>query len=155
MYLTNMKKIILIVVVFITMCGSVFSQEIGVRFGNISGGNVAIDGIFGTSKFSRIHADISFGNGVGVDALWDFIYRPVSGEAFNWYLGAGPYTFIGDPFILGVAGEAGLEYRFNKVPLAIGIDWRPGLSIVETTDFHFDVFGVNVRYVFGTNGGKR
>jgi hypothetical protein len=145
-----MKKTLLAAIISFALIGFVNSQELGVRFGNISGGPVAIDGVFGTSDFSRIHADISFGNGgVGLDALWDFIYRPLSGEAFNWYLGAGPYTWIDDPFWLGVAAEAGLEYRFNSVPIALGIDWRPRLSIIEETDFHWEGFGLNARFVFG------
>lgn len=63
------------------------AQELGVRFGDVSGGSVAVDGVFSTSKFSRIHADVSFGNGAGIDILWDFLYRPLPGEAFNWYVG--------------------------------------------------------------------
>lgn len=144
-----MKKIILIIAVVFATYGYSFAQELGVRFGNVSAGNVAVDGVFGTSKFTRIHADVSFGSGVGIDVLWDFLYRPIGGEAFNWYLGAGPYMQIDDPFWLGVAGEVGLEYRFNQVPIAIGADWRPALSIIETTDFHIGGFGVNVRFIFG------
>lgn len=144
-----MKKVVLIFAFVLATCGYTFAQEIGIRAGVISGGHVAIDGVFGTSKFSRIHADVSFGHGMGIDLLWDFLYRPIGGEAFNWYVGAGPYTQIADPFYLGVAGEIGIEYRFNGIPLAIGADWRPALSIIETTDFYFDVFGVNIRYVFG------
>jgi hypothetical protein len=144
-----MKKIVLVIAVVFVTCSYSFGQEVGLRFGNISAGNVAIDGIFSTSKFTRIHADVSFGHGVGVDVLWDFLYRPVGGEAFNWYLGAGPYIQIADPFWLGVVGEAGLEYRFNQVPIAIGLDWRPTVSIIESTNFYADVFGFNVRYVFG------
>ena len=143
------RKSLIVAVLFIFAGLSVYSQELGVRFGNISGGHVAVDGVFSVSKFSRVHADVSFGNGVGVDALWDFLYKPLKGEAFNWYLGAGPYVWIDDPFWLGAAGEAGIEYHFNGAPVAIGIDWRPYLSIIETTDFHFDSFGLNVRYVFG------
>jgi hypothetical protein len=144
-----MKKIIVIVALVLSTCGYSFAQELGVRFGNISGGNVAVDVIFNTTKFSRIHSDVSFGNGVGVDVLWDFLYRPIGGEAFNWYVGAGPYIQIADPFWLGVAGEVGIEYRFNQVPIVIGADWRPALSIVEVTDFHTEVFGINVRFAFG------
>ena len=125
------------------------AQEVGIRLGNVSAGNVAIDGIINTSKFSRIHADFSVGNGVGIDALWDFIYQPLGEEAFNWYVGAGPYMQIDDPFWFGVAGEIGLEYRFKGAPVAIGVDWRPKLSIVESTDLHFEGFGFNLRYVFG------
>jgi len=125
------------------------AQELGIRLGNVSEGNVAVDGAFNIAKYNRIHADISFGNGVGIDVLWDFIYRPLGEEAFNWYLGAGPYIQIDDPFWFGVAGEIGLEYRFKGVPLALGADWRPKLSIVEATDLHFEEFGFNIRYVFG------
>lgn len=130
------------------MFTSSFGQEIGVRFGDISGGNVAIDAIFSTSDFSRIHADVSFGSGVGIDLIWDFLYRPLGEEAFNWYLGVGPYAFLGEPFQLGAIGEIGLEYHFNSVPLAIGADWRPYLRIIDETDFGWAGFGLNVRYVF-------
>jgi hypothetical protein len=144
-----MKKIILILAMTLAIGGYSFAQEVGVRFGNISGGNVAIDAMLGTSRYSRIHTDISFGNGVGIDLLWDFLYRPLKGEAFNWYVGAGPYTQIVDPFMLGVVAEAGLEYRFNKVPIALGLDYRPQLSIITSTDFSWGGFGFNARYVFG------
>ncbi|MCK5730894.1 MAG: hypothetical protein KAH68_07460 [Draconibacterium sp.] len=154
-----MKKLLLIVAVIIASYSYGSAQEVGVRFGDVSGGNVAIDGIFGTGDFNRIHADVSFGNGVGIDVLWDFLYRPLGGEAFNWYAGVGPYIMIGDGnngddnndgnFDLGVAGEVGLEYRFNSVPIALGVDWRPMLEIVDNTDFHAGGFGLNVRYVFG------
>jgi hypothetical protein len=145
-----MKKIFLVVITSFVMYTVSNAQELGVRFGNVSAGNVAIDGMFSVSKFSRMHADVSFGNGgVGADLLWDFLYRPLGGEALNWYLGAGAYINIDNPFLFGAAFEAGLEYRFKEVPIAIGMDWRPTLSIVETTDFHVEGFGLNVRYVFG------
>ncbi|MCU0377914.1 MAG: hypothetical protein MUC78_06595 [Bacteroidales bacterium] len=146
-----MKKTLLIAVFSLLFIGISSAQEIGVRFGNVSGGPVAVDAVFGLGEFSRIHADVSFGDGgVGIDALWDFLYRPLGGEAFNWYLGAGPYVNIDDPFWLGVAAEAGLEYRFNSVPIALGADWRPRLSLIEETDFHWGGFGVNVRFIFGS-----
>jgi len=127
------------------------AQEIGVRLGDVSGGNVAIDAIFSTGQFNRIHADVSFGDGLAVDLIWDFIYRPLGEEPFLWYVGVGPYAVLGDPFWLGAAGEIGIEYRFETVPIIIGADWRPSLSIVEETDLHFNGFGVNVRYYFGEN----
>jgi len=143
-----MKKALFITLLSISFLSFAGAQELGIRFGSVTAGNVAIDGIFSTGKFSRLHADLSFGSGVGADLLWDFIYKPLGKEPINWYLGAGPYMQIDDPFWFGVAGEAGLEYRFNSVPLAIGLDWRPRLSIVEITDFHAEGFGFNVRYVF-------
>lgn len=145
-----MKRLILILTIVLSTVSLSNAQELGVRFGNLSAGNVAIDGIFGTGQFSRIHADVSFGGGgVGIDALWDFLYRPLGGEAFNWYVGAGPYTFIGDDFHFGIIGEVGLEYRFQTVPIALGFDWRPYFQIVDNTHFGAEGFGLNVRWVFG------
>ena len=145
------KSIQKLLLVTIILAGSVLvsnAQELGVRFGDVSGGNLAIDGIFSTGEFSRIHADVSFGDGFGIDALWDFLYRPLGGEAFNWYAGVGPYIWVNDPFWFGAVGELGLEYQFNSIPISISLDWRPALS-VEETDFYFEGFGLNIRYVFG------
>jgi len=76
------------------------------------------------------------------------LYRLLGEEAFNWYVGAGPYTFIGSDFKLGAVGEVGLEYHFKGVPLAIGADWRPYLQIIDNTSFGADSFGLNVRFCF-------
>lgn len=145
----TMVKFIAVLAIAISSVITANAQELGVRFGDVSAGAVAIDGIFSTGEFSRVHADVSFGDGVGIDLIWDFLYRPLSGEAFNWYVGVGPYIWIDDPFWLGAVGEIGLEYRFNGIPIALGADWRPALSIVEETKFHGKGFGVNIRYIFG------
>ncbi len=146
-----MKKLLLILSILFALITVSTAQELGVRFGDVSGGNVAVDGVFALGSWSRVHADVSFGDGVGIDALWDFIYQPLGGEAFYWYAGVGAFTFLGDPFQLGVAGELGLEYKFNNAPITLSIDWRPYLRIIDNTDFHAGSFGLNVRYVFNSN----
>lgn len=142
-------KNLFVVVAFLSFGYFANAQEVGIRFGDVTGNNdVAVDAVFSTGQFSRIHADVSFGDGVGVEALWDFLYKPLGGEAFNWYLGVGPSAYFGDDFLLGVSGEAGLEYHFKGAPIALGVDWRPTFWIVEDTDFHAGGFGINARYVF-------
>jgi len=143
----KMKKLLSVLIVVVVFSGITHAQELGLRFGDIVGNNVAIDGVFAFSG-QRIHADVSFGDGVGVEALADFIIKPLSGEAFFYYIGAGAFAWLGDPFQLGISGELGLEYRFNTVPLALGLDWRPSFRIIDDTDFHADRFGFNIRYVF-------
>jgi hypothetical protein len=143
-----MKKLIGILA-FVAVCSAAQAQELGVRFGDVLGNDVAVDALFSAGKFSRIHADVSFGSGVGVEALWDFLYRPLGGEAFSWYAGFGPSMLINDPFFFGVSGEAGLSYTFNNVPISLSADWRPTFYIVSDTDFHAGGFGINARYVFG------
>ena len=145
-----MKKILLAVAVTTLMSVSAaYGQELGIRFGNALGNNnsVAVDGVFALGQFSRIHADVSFGNGVALEALWDFLYRPIPNSPINWYVGVGPSLYLSNPFALGASGEIGLEYRFKEIPMAIGLDYRPTFVIVEKTDF-VNSFGLNIRYVF-------
>ncbi|MBL7849823.1 MAG: outer membrane insertion C- signal [Cyclobacteriaceae bacterium] len=125
------------------------AQELGIRFGDAlaNKSSVAIDGVFALGKFSRIHADVAFGNGVAVEALWDFLYRPIPDSPVNWYVGVGPALYLSSPFALGASGEVGVEYRFKEVPIAIGLDYRPTFVLIETTAF-VNSFGLNVRYVF-------
>lgn len=144
-----MKRLILVIVIaFVGASYSAQAQELGARFGDVLGNNVAVDALFSAGEFSRIHADVSFGSGVGVEALWDFVYRPLGGEAFYWYVGVGPSMLIDDPFLLGASGEIGLSYTFNGAPISLSADWRPTFYIIEDTDFHAGGFGFNVRYVF-------
>ncbi|MBC2844775.1 outer membrane insertion C- signal [Winogradskyella flava] len=122
------------------------AQEIGVRFGEVTGNNIAVDGVFEFDG-SRIHANVSFGDGLGLDALYDFIYESLEDELY-WYAGVGASTFIEDDFNLGVSGEIGLEYQFDSAPIVIGFDYRPTFWIIDDTSFKWDGFGVNVRYRF-------
>jgi hypothetical protein len=142
-----MRKILIIAV--LVFGGLQFSgaQELGVRFGNVVGNYAAVDLVW-AFKAGRIHADASFGDGVGAEALYDFLFGPLGDDNLHYYVGLGAFTWIGDPFGLGISGEAGLEYRFQSVPLALGLDWRPAFQIIDNTDFHVDRFGLNLRYVF-------
>ena len=144
-----MKKALLLISSIITLT-QVSAQEIGIRFGSGLGNNVAIDGIFSIGEYSRVHTDLTFSNnGLGAAALWNFSFEPINDfPDLHWYLGAGPYTVIGDDFDLGVAGEIGIEYQFLNIPLILGIDYRPGLEIIDHTKFYANRFGLNVRYQF-------
>lgn len=140
-----MKKLI-IFCALISACSYLSAQEIGVRFGEISGSNtVAVDGVFDFNG-ERIHANVSFGDDLGIDALWNFVYESLPVESLNWYAGVGPSAVLGDDFFLGVSGEIGLEYVFDEVPITVGLDYRPTFWIVEDTDFEWGGFGLNIRY---------
>lgn len=86
---------------------------------------------------------------MGIDALWNPLYRPVSGSNFNWYAGFGPSFFLGGPFAFGIAGEIGIEYAFSEIPIVIGADRRPNFRIVEDTNFLADQFGLDIRWKSG------
>ncbi len=142
----NMKRKIAFFTALSLFTLTINAQELGLRFGDVTGGNVAIDAVLDMGEFTRVHADVSFGNGVGVDLLWDFIYQPLGNEELHWYAGFGAFTFVGSPFALGAIGEIGLEYRFKELPLVIGTDWRPFFRLIDNTDLGFSTFGVNLRW---------
>lgn len=149
-----LRKIVLLASLMGALTFSSKSQELGIRFGDALGNNVAVDGVFSVAEFSRVHANVSFGNGIGIEALYDFYYRPVGDvQGLDWYVGAGPSLFLGDNYFgLGISGEVGIEYHFNEalgVPIALGLDWRPTVLLIEDTDFYAGGFGLNIRYVFG------
>ncbi len=140
---------VLFVCVFLAF--SAQAQELGIRWGSVATNDVAVDAIVSLGDYSRIHVDASFGNGVGLDALLDFLYKPVLGDdALYWYVGAGASTFLGDPFLLGASGELGLQYTFD-FPMSLSADWRPTFWIVKEEfidGFEANSFGINIRYVF-------
>ncbi|RAI95192.1 outer membrane insertion C- signal [Algoriphagus yeomjeoni] len=139
---------ILTLVLFFGVAASLESnaQEVGIRFGDFYGNNVAIDGVFALGEFSRIHADVSFGgNGLGIDALWNPIYDDIPDTDLQWYAGFGPAIYLADNFRFGAAGEVGAEYAFSEVPITIGLDFRPYLFLIEETEFRAG-FGLNVRW---------
>jgi len=147
----TMKKIALLIVLTFSLVAMSGAQEIGARFGQTIAGHVAVDAVFSLGQFSRVHADVSFGSGgVSVEALWNPLYRQLGkNEALHWYVGVGPYLFLGSPFGLGILGEIGLEYHFKDAPIAVGADWRPAFRLIEDTDFLVEGFGFNIRYVIG------
>ena len=100
-----MKKLIVLSAIFFTSLSVASAQELGIRFGDVLGNDVAIDGIFALGEFSRLHADVSFGNDVGIEVLYDFFYKPLGDtQGLNWYIGVGPSLYLSDPVFLGASG---------------------------------------------------
>ncbi|MGA9270435.1 MAG: hypothetical protein WBV45_07425 [Lutimonas sp.] len=142
-----MKKIVLLLLV-LACCAQLEAQEVGLRFGDMDGNNIAIDAVV-PIKNTRIHTSVSFGDNVGLDVLYDFVVAPVFKKSgFNYYAGIGLTSLFASDFKLGVMGELGFEYRFRSVPLVAGLDYRPAVIVVDKMDFVYANFGFNFRYVF-------
>lgn len=141
----NLFLILLLAGLFLSSI-STYAQELGLRFGHINGNNVALDGIFSTGEFSRVHGNLSFGQkGLGLDALWNPIYDNIPDTKLNWYAGFGPSVYLSEDFRFGGAGELGIGYAFSEVPITISLDFRPYLFLVEVTEFRAG-FGLNARW---------
>lgn len=133
---------------FLTLGISLQAQEVGLRFGDMDGNNIAIDATIPV-KDKRIHASVSFGDNVGIDAIYDFAVNPVfNNSGFYYYTGIGLTSLFASDFKLGVMGELGFEYKFRSVPIAAGLDYRPAVIVLDKMDFVYANFGFNFRYIF-------
>jgi hypothetical protein len=141
-----MQKIVLVCLMFFAYHLS--AQEIGVRFGDMYGNNIALDATLPINN-KRIHATVSFGSNVGVDAIYDFAVASMfRSPDLRYYAGIGVTTLFASEFKLGVMGEVGIEYGFPRTPLTVGLDYRPAIMIIEKMDFIYGNFGLNLRYRF-------
>ncbi len=133
---------------FLFLALNLEAQEIGVRFGDMDGNNIAIDAVI-PIKANRIHTSMSFGDNVGLDLIYDFAVNPVFGNSgFYYYAGIGLTSLFASEFKLGVMGELGFEYQFRSIPIAAGLDYRPAVIVVDSMDFVYANFGFNFRYRF-------
>jgi len=141
----EMKKIVLLLFL-ITL--QINAQEIGLKLGNFANNNISIDGTLNFNDATRLHGDITFGNGVETNLVYDFkIHKlEIQNSKLQYYIGTGIHTYLSNEFLLGINGEAGIEYLFKQTPITIGIDWRPQLNIITKTSIDIFEFGFNIRY---------
>ncbi len=147
----SFTKLLIAIIILAASALTSNAQEVGVRGGNLCGGNIGITGAFQTGEFNRVHTSLSVGESIGLDLLWDFLYLPMLDETFYLYTGVGPYALFEKPLIYGATAEIGLEYHFDSVPIVLGLDWRPTYAIKDeindTDEFQPSGFGFSIRYV--------
>jgi hypothetical protein len=93
-----------------------------------------------------------------LDNLWLFVGGGLHAGFVKWY--DDPYNnehpdeyYYGESHIgpaFGIDGIAGAEYRFNTIPLAAGLDFKPFFEFYGPFRFraNFWDFGVHIRYIF-------
>ncbi len=98
--------------------------------------------------------------GVRITGLYE-IHGNISGaEGLKWYVGPGAHVgfYDGDnkyntnndqATFIGIDGVLGLDYKFNKVPINISIDWQPSFEFGDNRGFYGGWGGLGIRYAFG------
>ncbi len=146
------NKIVLMLAVFILSI-KVNAQELhatgyelGIRTGSWGGSGASVDGVMKLGE-NRLHADLGlFENAFTFEGFYDWSF-PIA-EDFSFYPGVGFGLGLTDEGpVLGLGGELGLEYAF-KIPLSIGIDWRPLMLFINDGGFGYSNGGLNIRYRF-------
>lgn len=127
-----MKKIILIAALVLGFAAAASAQPkaIGLRIGY--GAELSYQHNVGANF---IEADLgleSFKN-LGVAATYNFSIAEF-GDGFKFYAGPGIGLGFAESLMVGVAGQAGIEYNFASAPVNISVDVRP----------YFDFMGVGL-----------
>jgi len=136
-----MKKIILSAVMLIGLAFTTQAQEIsknalGLRIGDNSGLGAEISYQKALTENNRVELDLGWRNSNNIDAikitgLYQWVWN-IDG-AFNWYAGAGAglgsYSANSTSGTFAfAAGDIGIEYGFEEIPLLISLDLRPEIG---------------------------
>lgn len=148
-----MKKI-LVTFLFVTMigfCHTLFAQNyktgIGIRLSSASPTlSNAITAKYFLTPVNALEGILSFGSRFGIGGLYE-IHEPLNFAGLQWYYGAGGYVgFESNDTYLGPTGVLGLDYKFEKIPLNLSLDWKPELDILPRIAFIPDAFGLSARF---------
>lgn len=149
-----MKKIIVAFSILTLFAFSATAQNyknaVGIRLGPNS---PAISPGFTIKHFlnetSAIEGIIGVSNGIGFCALYEWHHPIESVNHLHWFVGAGGYAaFRYSTSFIGAAGIAGLDYKFDQIPLNISVDWKPELNIITNVGFEASGVGVSARFTF-------
>ena len=124
--------------------GGVYS---GINYKNFVTNSMAIEGIF-LKPWKAVEL-------IGLVEYHNYLSRS---NHLLWYYGFGGHIGFYDALytlhsrgtylVLGVDGILGLEYEFDRIPLAIGVDWKPNFNLVGISGFSGDGGAFSLRYTF-------
>jgi hypothetical protein len=98
-------------------------------------------------------------NSFRITGLYEF-HGDISGaKGLKWYIGPGAhigfYQYHNDPYYndnnetyIGIDGVIGLDYKFNKAPINISLDWQPSFEFGTNRGFVGSWGGLGVRYAW-------
>ena len=140
------------VLVCMLMGHQIFAQDykfgLGLRLSNATPTlSNSVSAKYFLNESSAVEGLISFGTRFGIGALYE-VHKPMSSvPGLSWYFGAGGYVGFqsGDTY-LGPTGNIGLDYKFEKIPLNLSLDWKPELDILPAINFVPDAFGLSARF---------
>lgn len=167
-----MKKLILFAFILLGLGLNSYAQDItknalGIRLGDNDGFGGEISYQRGLIKNNRLELDLGWRDGKDYSAfklsgLYQWVWKIE--DNFNWYagIGGGIGSWNGDDLtvngvrlngesetVIFVAGDIGIEYNFQEVPIQLSLDFRPEIYFNDNTnnDFGPDI-ALGIRYRF-------
>jgi hypothetical protein len=82
-----------------------------------------------------------------VGVLYEY-HLPLGAPGFQWFFGGGGYVAFSGDNVVGGMGVVGLDYKFQKIPLNLSLDWKPELNLVKDISFEAAAIGLSIRFAF-------
>lgn len=152
-----MNRALIVVVIFILNMNTSYAQSdytIAVGLGFDTFEEVTLVGPSAKYFLEKAHAvqgEVMFESGLTIiTALYEYHGNISSATGLKWFAGVGPsFLVYGDGYGTEIAIRpiAGLDYKINRIPLALSLDWRPFLGFGSFLGNYAGAFGVGIRYV--------
>jgi hypothetical protein len=121
----------------------------GVSFKYFLTNGTALQAIVGAAGYGNPD-DFDSALGVDIDFLIEMPTITTAADVFElgWAIGVGGWTWIPDPFWLGINGVLGLEFNFIPIPLDLVLEYRPAIRVVPDVGTDLYDFGGHIRFYF-------
>lgn len=102
--------------------------------------------------------------GARVTALYEFHFDFDGAPGLKWYVGPGAHVgfynnnnenngnvngyYYGSGTYVGIDGVIGLDYKFNRAPINLSLDWQPSFEFGSNRGFANSWGGLGIRYTF-------
>ncbi len=93
--------------------------------------------------------------GTRLTGLYEIHGNIEGATGLRWYIGPGVHIgfydkkyYQGDRAGAGVDGVLGLDYKINRAPLNLSIDWQPSFEFADNRGFAGSWGGLGIRYTF-------
>mgnify|MGYP003290201069 CR=1 FL=1 len=130
-----MKKLLTLVLALTMGVSALFAQEykqaVGLRIGYDF--SLTYKTFVSQENFVDVGLNLApFGGSFGITAyaLYDWNFDIPQVDGLSWYVGPGASVGLhSHSFYVSVNGQIGLEYKFNNAPVAIFVDYAPGIYL--------------------------
>lgn len=152
-----MKKSLLLVVLSVFLFTASHAQSMGRSYKTALGVKVWDGGGISFKTFvspNNALEVIGYFNGDGsrLTGLYEIHGNISDAPGLKWYIGPGAHVGIyrGYPHdgFGGIDGVLGLDYKVNKAPLNLSIDWQPSFEFTNGGGFVGSWGGLGIRYTF-------
>lgn len=132
-----------------------YSHSIGAIVGNLLGVSYKYISYYKPFAF-QLDAGSKFVAGCSIELDANFLYQNYikrwEDYRLDWFIGGGfssGFNVSYDAFSLGLNAMLGMEFMFDRIPLTLQLDFRPGLGVLDFDETFFDyAIGIGVRYTW-------